>query len=186
MPRPVSVTATLARSSSRTDLDAHRARAVHGLNGIEQQVQKNLVNLIAVVFDFRQIGRFLQLDLDGLGHHLLAGQHDRVFDRGIEIAAAHLRRMGPRRFQQIGHDAVDLRDFLADVFDDGARRAGRGQIAADDFDDAGDSGQRIANLVGQAGGQLAERGQVFGAGHLGAMQASQSLRGSRATAAPCG
>ena len=45
------------------------------------------------------------------------------------------------------------------------------QIATDDFDDAGDSGKRIANLVGQACGQFAERCQVLGARHLGAMQA---------------
>ena len=40
--------------ASRTDVDMHRARAFRGLHGIEQQVQKHLVNLIAIVFDFRQ------------------------------------------------------------------------------------------------------------------------------------
>ena len=78
--------------------------------------------------------------------------------------------MRPGRFQKIGYDAIDARDFLANVFHDGSRRAGRRQIAADDFDDAGDSGEWIANLVGQARGQLAERCQMFGAGHLRAMQ----------------
>ncbi len=67
------------------------------------------------------------------------------------------------------------RDFQANIFHDGAGRTGRGQIAADDLDDAGDSGERIANLVSQAGGQFAERRQVLGARHLGAMQALNLL-----------
>jgi hypothetical protein len=106
----------------------------------------------------------------GFGEHLLARQHHGVFHGGVEVAAANLRRVRPRGFQKIGQDAIDLHDFQANIFHYRARRAGRGQIAADDFDDAGDSGQRVANLVGQARGQFAERRQVLGARHLGAMQ----------------
>jgi hypothetical protein len=54
-------------------------------------------------------------------------------------------------------------DFLANVFDHGARGTARGQIAPNDFDDAGDSGQRIADFVGESCGHFAESGQVFGA-----------------------
>ena len=39
------------------------------------------------------------------------------------------------------------------------------------FDHAGNSGQRIANLVRQPGSQFAESCQVLGARHLGTMQA---------------
>ena len=63
------------------------------------------------------------------------------------------------------------RDFQADILYYCSRRTGCGQIAADDLDDSGDSGQRIANLMGQAGRQLAQRRQVLGARHLSAMQA---------------
>ncbi len=49
---------------SRANLDTHRARSLHGLNCIQEQVQQHLVNLIAVVLDFGQIGRLLQFNLD--------------------------------------------------------------------------------------------------------------------------
>ena len=48
-----------------------------------------------------------------------------------------------------------LSDLQPNIFHDCARGAGWRQIAADDFDDSGDSGERVANLVSQAGGQLA-------------------------------
>ncbi len=79
-----------------------------------------------------------------------------------------------------------LSDFLADIFHHRARRAGRGQVAADDFDDAGDPGQGIANLVSQPGGQLAQGGQVLGAGHLGAVQAFDFFAALAQLLAPCG
>jgi|SRR5271167_3771957 len=37
---------------SRTDLDPHHARALHGLDRVQEQIQKYLVNLIAIVLDF--------------------------------------------------------------------------------------------------------------------------------------
>ena len=48
----------------RTDFNVHRARLLHGLHRVEEQIQKNLVYLIAVMFNFRQIGCLLQFDLD--------------------------------------------------------------------------------------------------------------------------
>ena len=79
--------------------------------------------------------------------------------------------MRPRGLQQIGNDVIDAGDFLANIFDYRARGAGRRQIAANDFDDAGNPRQWVADFVGQAGGHLAESGKVFGARHLSAVQA---------------
>ena len=45
----------------------------------------------------------------------------------------------------------------------------RRQITADDFDDSRNPGERVPNLVGQAGGQLAKCRQAFSTRHLGAM-----------------
>src|SRR5271165_3165077 len=79
--------------------------------------------------------------------------------------------MRPGGFQKIGQYAVDLRDFQPNIFHHRPRWTGRGQIAADNFNDSGYSGQGIADLVGQAGRQFAERGQMLGARHLRVMQA---------------
>src|SRR5580698_8797132 len=48
----------------RTDFNVHSARLLHGLHRVEEQIQEDLVYLIAVMLDFRQIGCLLQFDLD--------------------------------------------------------------------------------------------------------------------------
>ena len=127
---------------------------------VQQQVEQHLVDLIAVVFHFRQpIGSFFSSILIGLESSLLARQHDRVLHRGIQVARSIPGVRRARRLQQIGKDVVDLRDFQANIFHDGARRTAAGQVASNDFDDAGNAGQRIANFMRQPGGEFAEGGQ---------------------------
>ena len=157
----MSVTVTVAQSSLRSDFHGNGAGAVDGLHCIQKEIEDDLVNLVAVVFDFGQVGSLVEFDLDGVAEDLLAREHDGVFDGGVEIAAHHPRRMRAGGFEQVGKDAIDLVDFETHVLDHGAGGAGRGQIATDDFDDAGDSGERVANLVSQSGCQFAERGQVL-------------------------
>ena len=120
------------------------------------------MNLIAVVLDFGKIGRRSNFDADGLGEHLLAREHYGVLDGGVEIALHHLGRMRARGFEEVGEDAIDLIDFEAHVFHHFAGGAGGREIATDDFDDAGDPGERIANFVSKARRQFAERGEVLG------------------------
>ena len=78
---------------------------------------------------------------------MLARQHHGVFHRCVEITQANLWRVWPGGLEEISHNAINLRDFQTNVFDDGARGTGGRQIAADDFDDARDSGKRVANLI---------------------------------------
>ena len=92
--------------------------------------------------------------------------------------------MRPRRLQKIGNDVVDAGDFLPNVFHNRARRAGRRQIAANDLDDARNSGQRVTDFVGEAGGHLSQSREMLGARHLRAVQALNFARGSRAVAPP--
>src|SRR5581483_7184880 len=56
---------------------------VDGLQRVKQKVQQHLMDLIAVMLDFRQGRIFAQRDLDGFGQSLLAAQHYSVFYRGI-------------------------------------------------------------------------------------------------------
>ena len=128
----------------------------------------------------------MQRDLDSFRHGLLAAEHDGVFHRGVQIALSDLRRMRTRRLQQVGDDVIDAGDLLAHVLDYGPRWAGRRQIAADDFDDAGNPGERIANFVRQSSRHFAQRREVLGARHLGAMQALDFRHGSRGVAEPSG
>src|ERR1039457_260074 len=103
------------------------------------------MDLIAIVLNLGELLRRLQIDLDGFREDLLPRQHDRVLNRCIYIAAANLRRMWTRGFEQIGQYPINLRNFETNVFDHSARRTCRWKIAADDFDNSSDARKRIAN-----------------------------------------
>src|SRR5215467_5017636 len=79
--------------------------------------------------------------------------------------------MRPSRLKQIGDDVIDAGDFLANVLDYISSRARRRKIAADNFNDSGDSREWIPDFMGQSCCDLAQRGEVFGARHLRSMQA---------------
>ena len=93
-------------------------------SALSSRFKQHLVNLIAVVLDLRQGWIFVQSDLDRFRQRLLAAQHDGVFHRGFRSLLRTFGGMRTRRLQQVGDDVIDARDFLANVFDDGARRAG--------------------------------------------------------------
>lgn len=77
--------------------------------------------------------------------------------------------MRARGLEEIGKDAVDLINLKTNVFDHFPGRAGGRQIATNDVDNSGNSGERVANFMSKSRSQLAERGQVLGARHLCAM-----------------
>lgn len=116
------------------------------------------MHLIAVVLYFRKLGGFLQFDFDWLREHLLTGEHHGVFHGCVEIAEANLWRMRTRGLEKIGQRTIDARDFLANVFDDGTGGTAGWKVAAYDFYHAGNSGERIANLVSQSRRQFPEGG----------------------------
>ena len=49
----------------QADRDGNGAGTLDGLDGIEKKIEHYLVNLVAVVFDFWEIGILVNLDLDG-------------------------------------------------------------------------------------------------------------------------
>src|SRR5262249_31323874 len=83
------------------DVDADGAGTLERLNCVQQQVEKPLVDLIAVVVDVGEIVRLVQLNVDGLGDDLLAGEHDSVFDGCVEVSGTDLGTPGACRFEQI-------------------------------------------------------------------------------------
>ena len=61
------MTEIAASSSQRRNLNPNSTCTVNRLNRVQQQIQKQLVNLIAVVFNVWQIRVFLQSYRDWLG-----------------------------------------------------------------------------------------------------------------------
>src|ERR1035438_4715218 len=128
------------------------------------------MDLVAIVLNFGEFLRRLQIDLDGFREDLLPRQHDRVLNRCIYIAAADLRRMRTSSLEEISQYPINLRNFETNVFDHSPRRTRRWKIATDDFDHPSDARKGIANFVRQSRSQLTERRQVLGPRHLRTMQ----------------
>ncbi len=154
-----------------SDFDAHFAGTINRLDGIQQQVEQHLVDLRAVVLDGRQLRITHEVYFHRLGQSLLAREDDSVLDGRVEVAETVLRRLGTRGLQQVGNDAVDAQHLAAHFLRHLAGGAGFRQVASDDIHHARDSGERIADFMGQAGGKFAERGQVLGARDLGPVEA---------------
>src|SRR5215467_11248460 len=98
-----------------------------------------------------------------------------MFYGDVEIAFANLRRMRTGGLQQVGHDVVDARDFLADIFDDLTSRTRCWQVAADDFDYSCNASERIADFMCQPCSHFTKSREVFGTRHLSAVKALDFL-----------
>src|SRR5581483_5333431 len=133
------------------------------------------MDLITVVLDLRQVRVVLPNDFNWFRERLLPGEHDGVLDGDVQVATANLGRMRACGLEQVADDVVDLRNFLANVLNHLTGRTGGRKVARGNLDNAGNPGQRITNFVGKAGGEFAERRQMFGAGHLRAVQAIDFL-----------
>src|SRR5271165_1096197 len=152
-----------------------RARLVHGLDCVQQQIEQHLIDLVRIVVNGWNVAVHLKLDHDALRNGLLAGEHDGVFHGGAYVAHAELRRFGTRRVQQFSQDAIDLKGLLFGVFDHRARYAVRRKVTADNLNHSRDPSQRIADFMGQSGCQFAQGCEVLGARHLGLVQALDFL-----------
>src|SRR5215472_4283570 len=98
-----------------------------------------------------------------------------MFDGDVEITLADFGWMRTSGLQEISHDVIDARNFLADVFDDVTSRAGCRQVAADDLDHSCNACEWIADFMCEAGRHLTECREVLGARHLGAVKALDFL-----------
>ena len=105
-------------------------------------------------------------DLHRLVADLLARQHYRLLNRGVQIAGEENWRPGPGVEEQVVQNVLDMPDLLLDVSHNRAAGAIGGQVFAHHVHNPRNSGQRVANLVRQACGELAECRQVFRARHL--------------------
>ena len=141
-----------------------------GLNAIQRDVENDLLDERGVVLDEREREVRLEENLDRFGQHLLASQHDGLLDGGVDVRSVEGRRAGTSVGKQVVQDGLDVQDLTVDVAEYGAAGAVRGQVLTHDVDDSGNSGEGIADFVGQAGGELAEGGKMLGAGHLAVVQ----------------
>ena len=164
MPGPSSITSTATPSSQR------RARTTHApgppgagdrLRGVVDQVDEDLLDLVGVDVGHRQIGLDLDLGLDAVRHELVAEQHEGGVEQGPERGGAALMLLLPREAQQV---LDDVRRALGLLPDDRERLAqGRRHVGhlAQEIGEADDRGERVVEVVRDAGDELADGGHFF-------------------------
>ena len=137
-------------------LEAERPRAGHGLHGVQRDVEQDLGHQIGVNVYRREPGRHVDLDHDARLGDRLGGQLEHALDAGRERRWAQLRRARERVLEQPGHDPVESAHLVQDDPDVARALVARLEAAEQHLGAGADPGQRIADLVGGASGQLAE------------------------------
>ena len=167
---------------------------VRGVEAVAEQVEENAGDLLRRQLDWREAG--LEIALQGdveiliLRPRTVIGEVQRLVDQGVEIDLTALARDAARVFQHRLDDVVGALAVLGDLLevagqhldrlvDFGAlvlverrdgRRGGLLQLVEQFDRQAGevvDEIERVLDLVGDAGGQLAERGHLLGLDQVG-------------------
>src|SRR5512133_2869720 len=136
----------------------------HRLVGVEGEVQEDLLQLLRVAQHAREGRREIEPDLD-LRRRLGEQEPERLVEDLVHRARRHRRLQGARVVEELRHDAVQAVDLLDDDLEELAvlpLETARLQV----LDGALDGGERVADLVRQAGGHLAERGEPVALLHL--------------------
>src|SRR5579885_1657393 len=146
--------------------DAEAAAVRHGVQRVEEQVDQDAGELVAIDLGRHRAVRQSNVELHVLLLDARLHQVEGVADQLAEIAALAHGFRGPGEVEQRLDLALQADDLLVnDPQVLGGERAGRlgRQGGADEELDAR---QGVADLVGHAGGQLADSGQLLGSEHL--------------------
>src|SRR5579859_177965 len=150
--------------------DIDRALAGDGLDSIENEIQDDLLDERRIVGHGGK-GRIRRKEnFDGTRANLLLRQHHGLLDRDVQVGGVEGGRPRTRIGEQIVQDVLDVEDFILDVSEHGSAGAIGGKFLAHHINDAGDAREGIANFVGEAGGQFAKGGKVFGATHFATVE----------------
>ena len=145
------------------DLQRETPPTVHRLDPVEGDVPEHLRELIPVEGEARHRGIDRHLDVHAGGPRAaVADQPADVLDHLPDVARHPPGFLGPREVQEVGEDAVEPPRFGADRRQRGrALVGGEARLVVEQRRRVDDGRQRIADLVGHAGGQLARRGQAL-------------------------
>src|SRR5262249_55014718 len=135
------------------------ARGEDGMLGVKEEIEDPLLELVDVAFRGRQVGRVVGNDADPRQAQSCRSESHRLLDDRRQIHWRALRLALTREEQEtlddlghplpLGHDQVDGSTQL------------RGQdLALEELTVADDYGERVVELVGHAGHELADRGEL--------------------------
>ena len=142
--------------------DAAAVRLQHRLLRVDDQVEQDLLHLMSVGEDLRQAGGE-RVDHRHVADPLLVrAQGERFADHLIDVHHRPGRLALPRERQQVADDARGAFRFAEDRVEPAADRRFEGRPLREPLGPTQDRGQRVVELVRDAGDRLAERGHLLG------------------------
>ena len=158
MPVPVSWKRMRQWSSCGVERDGEGTAVGHGADGVAAEIPENLLQLVAIAFGNGLGMREVALDSDaGLA---VFQQGQRVGEKLAEIDPGALKLAVARVGEEVSDDGVEALGFAGDDADQGTLIVGESGNGGQHLDRAGDGGERIANLMGDAGGEASDGGQA--------------------------
>ena len=94
--------------------DGQRAAVGHGLGGVENQIQKRLLQLRRVAQHERQVGLQIAHQPDALVGQLVPHQQAQFVHQAVQVHRRKLRLRGARKVQNLLHDLVQVLDLGLD------------------------------------------------------------------------
>src|SRR5262245_24735731 len=146
------------------DGDREPPAPVHRLDAVQGDVPQHLRDLIGIKRHGGDVGLDPHVDLHSArAAGVLADQGHDVVDDLADVAAQPLGLPGPREDEEVRQDAVEPpRLLLHDAERVAALVAGERLLGAEQRRGVDDGGERVADLVGDACGELARGGEALG------------------------
>jgi hypothetical protein len=152
--------AALLRTGRDPD-GARHAGCRHRVLRVQQQVEEQLLDLVAVDHRHQRLGRILRVDRDvALAQMIFAEIHGGADDRR-QVGGDAIRGAAADEREQVAHDLAGARRFAADGLEIALVARRTGPVVQHQLDAADDRLERVVDLVSDARDQLADRRQPF-------------------------
>ena len=167
IPGPSSLISRTTDSCSASCQRAHDEHAAavgreHRLLGVDDQVEQHLLHLVPVGEDLRQPGRQRVDDRDVRDALLVGAQRQRLAHDLVHVHHRARRLPLAREGQQVADDARGALGLAEDRLEAAADRRFERARSRQPLGPAQDRGERVVQLVRDAGNRLAERRHLLG------------------------
>jgi hypothetical protein len=140
--------------------DEDETPAVCGIDGVEDEIEEDLGEVVAHGGDVREIRGELAIEIALAGPLIVAGDGEDVIGDFGECDGAAGGGGGAREIDEVADGAADAGDLTFDEVELFGG-VGFGLAAFEHLDDGAECGEGVADLVGDAGGEEAEGGHFF-------------------------
>ena len=146
--------------------DLEESALLHGFAGVFDNVVEGLFELVLVDVEDGESGGEVEFEQDVAGFEFGREELGGLADERVEVVRSALQRSGTDGAEELGDDAVEAFDFLLRDFErmEQGFLLSLGEFAQAAFEKLEMDGQRIervADLVGHAGGEELQGGDAF-------------------------